>query len=153
MRVLWVVFVCLLSAAGCYAPPSYQASSPSAGLPAVNSEPTTPTIKQDAYATSINVEARGGEQTAGSTSQLFGLYGTINKKTGATVVYVQWAEIYAAPEWRFYSRASTNKGQELSMATVDRKVGNCHRTGNCIYTETYNIMMPAADLKAGIIML
>lgn len=110
-----------------------------------------PTIKNDSYSPNIQVRATGGERGSpgqGKGIELWGLFANINKQTGATVTYVQWSDAYWDSSWRFYSRASTNKGQSLSFDTVDRTVSKCSSSG-CIYSETYNIMMPAAELRSG----
>jgi hypothetical protein len=85
---------------------------------------------------------------AGKGTELFGLYAKINKASGAIVTYVQWSEVYWVQEWRFYSRASNSNGQSYSFDRVSRDVSKCGR-GTCIYSETYNIGIPAADLRAG----
>lgn len=139
--------------AACAPPPSSYSgstySSPSAGFRA--SDLSAPTIKDDSYSPNIQVRATGGERGSpgeGQGIELWGLFANINKQSGAVVTYVQWSDAYWDKEWRFYSRASTNKGQQLSFDTVDRTVSKCSY-GTCIYAETYNIMMPAAELRSG----
>lgn len=121
----------------------------SLGLGRTQTDPSDPTIERDQFSPVIKVVAKGGERSEGSDSQIYGLYGAIDKKSGATTTYVQWGEVYGSTDWRFYVRASNDKAQPLSMKEVQRNVGRCFSTGRCVYTEVYNIMIPAADLKSG----
>lgn len=130
-------------------PSSYSGNSPSTAYRAVDL--TTATIKNDSYSPTIQVktdEAERGAPGYGRGTEAWALIAKIDKQTGAVVSYVQWLEVYWDKEWRFFSRASTNKGQSLSFDTVDRSVSKCSSSG-CIYSETYNIMMPAAELRSG----
>ncbi len=111
--------------------------------------PYDPTIGFDSYSPTIDVRTEAGQRgQAPYGIEVLGLYAKINKSTGATVAYLQWSEAYTDSNWRFYNRASTDKAKPLSFDQVDRTVGRCG-AGTCVYSETYNIMLPLADLEAG----
>lgn len=140
----------LLAACGS---PEYTSSSTGGSSPTAYRaiDVSAPTIKNDTYSPDIKVktgEAERGAAGYGRGTEAWALFANVNKQSGAVVTYVQWVEVYWDKEWRFFSRASTNKGQPLSFDKVDRSVSRCS-SGSCIYSETYNIMMPAAELRSG----
>lgn len=152
LRLSTVTFAVVVLA-GCATPPSYS-SSPSYGSSSTQyqeSDLSPPTIKNDQYSPSIQVRSEGGKRgqvSQGKGVEIWGLFANVGRQSGAVVTYVQWGEVYWDKAWRFYSRASTNKGQSLSFDTVDRKVTRCSH-GTCVYSETYNIMLTSADMRAG----
>lgn len=146
----------LAALAGCAPPPSYNSSnvytgSVSPSRAATATDLSSPTIKNDPYKPSIEVRAEGAEKTdADLNAEIWGLYGKVDKKTGAVSTYVQWGEVYGDRAWRFYSSASTNKGESLSFTQVERNVSKCFpRLGQCTYSEVYNITIPQALLRSG----
>ena len=145
LNLLLIAFVCAgcVGGSGGYSPNYSYAASTSAAPK--NTDPSTVTIKQSAYATSIEVESDVGER-AGDGTTIYLLAGSIDKKTGAVRTFVQWGEIYTARDWRFYSRASTNKSEPLEFNEVSRKVSSCSR-GSCVYNEMYNVYFTPAQMR------
>jgi hypothetical protein len=138
---------CLVGCAG-GAPTSYSPNSASSST-YEQSQPYTPTIENDPYSPTIDVTTKAGQTgQAGPGIQISVLFAKIDKKSGAVVTGVQWGEVYIDSEWRFYSRASSSKGQAYTFSRVDNKVSKCS-SGTCVYSETDNIMIPAADHKSG----
>lgn len=150
IRTATVLALSALALAACAPAPTYAPSGVPTSYASAN-DVSAPIITNDSYSPTIKVEAGGGKKTdASANSEIWGLYGRVTKKSGATVAYVQWGEVYADREWRFYNRASTNKGEVLSFETVERKVSKCYpRLGECTYSEAYNIMIPPSLLKTG----
>lgn len=139
--------IAAVALAGCYDDAHPSVSAPSSYR---DYEPFAASIKaDDPYATFIKVATEPGERGGAEVGAIetYGLYATIDKKTGSVVRYVQWSEVYSDRNWRFYSSAATNRGEALSFKEVDRSVNSCSPAlGTCIYTEVYNIMMPAGVL-------
>jgi hypothetical protein len=154
MRLIAGSTVCLVLPllAGCYdAGGSYAA--PSSAAPSYRDYPPTgPSIVNDSYSPTIKVKTESGQRggPASSGTEIYGLYATVDRKSGAVVSYVQWGEVYGDRSWRFYSRASTDKAEPLSVDQVDRSVGRCFpNLGECTYSEVYNIKIPEKLMKAG----
>ena len=124
-------------------------SSASYSKPPKNSDPSSPTIKNDNYSPSIEVNTEPGERGAPPNIEIFGLFGKVERSSGKATAYVQWNELYIDKEWRFYTRASSSKGQPYQFNQVGRDVSKCDRYTGCIYSETYNIYLPPSDLRGG----
>jgi hypothetical protein len=140
-----------LALAACGSPSStynYSSAGYTTAAAPKNSDPSGPVIKNDPYSPAIEVEMGGGKRE-GNGTQIYGLYGAIEKKAGTTRTYVQWAEVYSGSEWRFYSRASNNQGAPLEFKQVDRKVASCSGRGSCVYDETYNVYLTPTQLRQG----
>jgi hypothetical protein len=139
--------------AGCYSTsPSYptRTSYSSAAYSAPKSvSPSNFRIKADAYSPAIDVTCDPGERgSVPAGTEIYGLYGKIDRASGRSTTFVQWGEVYTDRDWRFFSRASNDKGQSLDFDKIDRKVSSCSR-GTCVYSETYNIYLSSADLRTG----
>jgi hypothetical protein len=147
MRSAVAALACL-AASGCYDPGSTYAGGGSSSS-YTSQEPYSPWIIEDAYSPAIKVATNAGERGGGYNVEKYALFGLIDRKSGAARTYVQWAEIYVDKGWRFYYRASNDKGEPYEFSQVARDVGNCSPYSGCVHTETYNIYIPARDMKAG----
>jgi hypothetical protein len=139
-----MALICL-AASGCY-DPGYGGGGSSSYA---DQEPYNPWIKEDAYSPAIQVATNEGERGGGYNVERYALFGLIDRKSGAARTYVQWAEIYVDKAWRFYYRASNNRGEPYEFKQVSRDVGSCSPYSGCVYTEMYNVYIPAQDMKAG----
>jgi len=105
-------------------------------------------IVYDRFSPAIEVKMTPGKRgQAPDGTEIISLNGQIDRKTGSTLTWVSWTEVYTDRQWRFYSRASSDKGKALSMKEVDRSVHRCS-SGTCVYSETYSVMVPLPDLEA-----
>lgn len=151
MRAIATILL-IITVGGCYGGgESYGAypASVSTYVAPRNSDPTAPSIKNDRYSPTIDVKTEGGERGAHPTGvELYGLYAKIDRSTGKVTAYVQWSDVYTDRAWRFYNRASNDKGQRYDFDKVDRSVSSCSY-GTCVYAETYNIQIPQVDIRAG----
>lgn len=113
-----------------------------------SANPSSASIKNDNYSPTIDVQTEVVKRGAPPNTEVYLLYGKIDRSSGKATAFVQWGEVYADKGWRFYSRASNSKGQSYELAQVSRNVSSCSRSG-CVYSETYNIYLPQGDLRAG----
>lgn len=159
MRPLAILFAALFAAtvalSACSPPPPDSAVVPAAAAGAARSsdapDPHSPSIRNDPDSISIDVVTEPAtRKSAGSTGldEVYLLLSKTHRKGDATLVYVQWTAIYAAPASRSYNRASSDNARPYDFQELDRKVGHCGSSG-CVYGETYNITIPPADLKRG----
>jgi hypothetical protein len=118
------------------------------GAPDVGPPPATITVKSDPYKDSI--EYQSGVSKSGSLmdQDIWLLIAQKNRKTGRIIYYVQWANVYDADGWRFYSYANAEGGEKLEFEEVSRDVSNCG-SGTCIHDETYNIYLTPEKLSHG----
>lgn len=152
MRVIATGVAAVLVLAGCYGPtPTYSSySGGGSNYARPDTAPSSPSIKEDAYNPSIEVETDIGERKSpGGGTEIYGLYAKIDRASGVVVTYVQWSTIYTSSEWLFFSRASSSQGKAYDFRQVNRKVSSCSRYSGCVYTETYNIYIPAQDMRTG----
>ncbi|MCA0246374.1 MAG: hypothetical protein LCH93_07125 [Proteobacteria bacterium] len=151
MRLLLLLAVAVAISACSPPPPSPSRASGSPTSTARSSDtydPHSPHIESDPYSTTIDVKTKSATRKGTEVTEVYGLYSKTLRKGNATRVYVQWSAIYSDRTWHIYNRASNDKGQSYDFQEVERDVGSC-RSQRCVYRETYNIIIPLADLKRG----
>lgn len=152
MRSL-LLLAAAVALSACSPPPPRPAPGTTAAIsdaaePSLAPDPHSPRIENDPYSISIDITTDSATRRSGDLSQVYNLLSKTHRKGDVTLVYVQWSAIYTARTWRFYNRASNDKGQSYDFRQVNRDVAGCP-SSRCVYNETYNIIIPPADLRRG----
>lgn len=152
MRLLLLLAVAVALSACSPPPPRLAAVSATAtsdaAEPPLAPDPHSPTIENDPYSISIDITTESATRRSPDLSQVYNLLSKTHRKGDVTLAYVQWSAIYTDRTWRFYNRASNDKGQSYDFREVARDVHRCS-SSRCLYNETYNIVIPPADLRRG----
>lgn len=145
-------FGLLLLLTGCG---SYQTSGYGGYSAPTIAKPTAPalpiTVKDDAYRPTIEFDSEAGHGGYTGDATLWGIYGSMDRKTKARRYYSQWSNVYDDRAWRFFQSAGSSKGERLEVSSINRNVVSCtgYRYSGCAYSETLNVYFTEAQMRRG----